>query len=238
MTRFLCARDHALSDELVCADSQLSSPYAQTSSAIPLNQWSLVTVTRTSAGVFNLYINGALNGSANQSGGATSSDGASFIIGGDTASYYFAGSIDDARTYGRVLSASEIMQIYEAGASTCPSSGLVGWWKLDDASSGNTLTSAADSSGNGNTGTTGGSSTDMDQQRQDRRRADVCAGQQPDGQYRHAERDIDRPWRAVHSVFLGEAVGYDRGRDLFPRQLRGLRDELFSEQYRLRSRWK
>ena len=43
-----------------------------------------------------------------------------------------------------------------AGGSGCgnPSStGLVGWWKLDDASSGTTPTTAADSSGGGNTGT-------------------------------------------------------------------------------------
>jgi Concanavalin A-like lectin/glucanases superfamily len=130
-TRFLCARDHALSDHLVCADSQLSSPYAQTSSAIPLNQWTFVTMTRTAAGVFNLYINGALNGSANQSGGSTFSDGATVLIGGDTGNYYFAGSIDDTRVYNRVLSAAEIAQLYA--------------W--------HNTSVAVDSSGNGNTGT-------------------------------------------------------------------------------------
>jgi hypothetical protein len=40
------------------------------------------------------------------------------------------------------------------GLRTAPSNGLAGWWKLDDASSGTAQTSAADSSGNGNTGTT------------------------------------------------------------------------------------
>ncbi|HUV70899.1 MAG TPA: hypothetical protein VMW15_14650, partial [Terracidiphilus sp.] len=33
-----------------------------------------------------------------------------------------------------------------------PENGLVGWWKLDDGSSGTTPTTAADSSGNGNNG--------------------------------------------------------------------------------------
>ncbi len=37
--------------------------------------------------------------------------------------------------------------------SGAPVGGLVGWWKLDDGSSGTTPTTAADSSGNGNTGT-------------------------------------------------------------------------------------
>ena len=40
------------------------------------------------------------------------------------------------------------------GLPTAPTNGLVGWWKLDDGSSGTTPTAAVDSSGQGNTGTT------------------------------------------------------------------------------------
>lgn len=44
-----------------------------------------------------------------------------------------------------------------ACAGCAPSSGMVGYWKLDDGSSGSTPTTAADSSGNGNNGTFSGS---------------------------------------------------------------------------------
>ena len=45
------------------------------------------------------------------------------------------------------------------GTHAAPEGGLVGWWKLDDGSSGTAPTTAADSSGNGNNGTTQGSPT-------------------------------------------------------------------------------
>jgi Concanavalin A-like lectin/glucanases superfamily len=45
------------------------------------------------------------------------------------------------------------------GTPVAPSNGLVGWWKLDDGSSGSTPTTAADSSGNGATGTLNNSPT-------------------------------------------------------------------------------
>ncbi|MBI5405797.1 LamG domain-containing protein [Candidatus Kaiserbacteria bacterium] len=78
------------------------------------------------------------------------------------------GSIDDVRVYNRVLSVTEIKQIYNAGAGThigtsgvagarvnssfTPpnlQNGLVGWWTFDG---GNMLQNAADSSGQGNNG--------------------------------------------------------------------------------------
>jgi hypothetical protein len=61
--------------------------------------------------------------------------------------YYFHGLLDDYRLYNRALTADEIAELYE-GIST----GLVGYWRLDETSG----TSAADSSGNGNTGTMNG----------------------------------------------------------------------------------
>jgi Concanavalin A-like lectin/glucanases superfamily len=91
------------------------------------------------------------------------------------------GTLDDVRIYNRALSAAEVAQLAKAlpmqagtmiynggyrifeycnggswvkmGGAGDTASGLVGYWKLDDASSG-TSTTAADSSGNGLTGTT------------------------------------------------------------------------------------
>ena len=65
----------------------------------------------------------------------------------------FVGSIDDARLYNRALTASEIRTLYQQGAATLTlpnNSGLVGYWKFDEA----TGTTVTDHSGFGNTGTT------------------------------------------------------------------------------------
>ena len=59
----------------------------------------------------------------------------------------FPGQIDDVRIYDRVLSASEILELYNDSNSA-----LVGHWKLDETSG----TIAVDSSGNGYHGTTSG----------------------------------------------------------------------------------
>jgi concanavalin A-like lectin/glucanase superfamily protein len=56
----------------------------------------------------------------------------------------FPGLIDEVRIYNRALSASEISALVGD-----PNLGLVGYWKFDE----NSGTTAADSSGNGNTGT-------------------------------------------------------------------------------------
>ena len=75
--------------------------------------------------------------------------GQTMTIGLDTAGgAYFNGKLDDVRVYNRALSAGEIADIYNMGIPNI-NSGLIGWWKLDEASG----TSAADSSGNAITGT-------------------------------------------------------------------------------------
>jgi hypothetical protein len=71
----------------------------------------------------------------------------------------FKGRLDEVRFYNRALSESEIRTLYDMGAADKVNAaesqgdslekGLAGYWKLDDASG----TSAADASGNGNTGT-------------------------------------------------------------------------------------
>jgi len=61
------------------------------------------------------------------------------------------GTIDDVRVYSRALSAADIRTLYTStgGESGDINTGLTGYWKLDDASG----ATAADSTGNGNTGT-------------------------------------------------------------------------------------
>ena len=74
----------------------------------------------------------------------------------DPGSYFFNGSIDDVRVYNRALSASEVMQVYKAGAATLGAAplnpiatGLVGYWTFDGK---NLIQNATDSSGQGNSG--------------------------------------------------------------------------------------
>ncbi len=82
-------------------------------------------------------------------------------IGGGSVPEYFNGSIDDARIYNRVLSAQEVLNLYNSSGEAMGilnqahrntlTNGLVGYWSFD----GPTMsgTSAIDSSGSGNTGT-------------------------------------------------------------------------------------
>ncbi len=69
--------------------------------------------------------------------------------------YFFTGSIDDVRIYNRALSAGEVAQMYNSTkdgylGNIKVSTGLVGYWKLDD---NNALTSVIDYTNKGNTGT-------------------------------------------------------------------------------------
>lgn len=123
--------------------------------------WHHVDVTRTSSGVL-MYVDGVLVSLVIDSAGISSqnySNSGNFNIGYSNSSYFFSGSLDEVRIYNRALSASEIWDLYQAGAADKVNSadsqidplekGMVGYWKLDDGSG----TSAADASGNGNTGT-------------------------------------------------------------------------------------
>jgi hypothetical protein len=140
--------------------------------SISLNQWQQVTMvydgTQTgNANRLKVYINGILQTmtfsgtipattlatSSNARIGATS-DGARF----------FSGQMDSVKIYPYALTADQVKTDYNAGSSTTIGTktasgsnlldGLVGWWKLDE-----TAGNAADSSGNGNTGTWNGTGT-------------------------------------------------------------------------------
>ena len=129
------------------------------------------------AGVYNsvaqtltLYVNGS-NVASNSVTGCLPSQtgpGNTLTLGIEysTAATALNGILDDSRVYNRALSAAEVSALYSGSANgatggVCgvtgggngPTTGLVGWWKLDDGSSGTTPTTAADSSGTGNAGT-------------------------------------------------------------------------------------
>ena len=87
--------------------------------SIVLNTWTHVAVTRTVAGVANFYVNGALNGTADQPSGTPEAGTGNVKIGNRTAGdYTFAGKIDDLRVYNKVLTTAQISAIYAGGAGT------------------------------------------------------------------------------------------------------------------------
>ena len=138
------------------------------SNAMPFNTWKFVTVTRDAVGVANIYVNGVLSGTTNQSSGSPAA-GAGLQIGDSSAgTATFDGLIDDVRIYNRALSATEIRQLYNMGAATkqavspkigptaCTtglSCGLVGYWTFDGKDTNWATNKTNDLSGNGNTGT-------------------------------------------------------------------------------------
>jgi hypothetical protein len=68
------------------------------------------------SGVVNIYNNGVLSGSANQSAGSRSAGSTNVTIGAlSGGATPFNGNIDDVRIYNRILSTQEILQIYNQG---------------------------------------------------------------------------------------------------------------------------
>jgi hypothetical protein len=128
-------------------------------SNIPINTWTHVAVTYDSAGNYVFYKNGVLDGSGTSLQSFSFSNlqiGLGFPGGsGD----YFNGTIDDVRVYKRVLTVTEISNLYKGSRASIAnkskperiSNGLVGYWTFDA----NKIygTTVYDSSSGGNNGT-------------------------------------------------------------------------------------
>lgn len=81
--------------------------------AVVLNQWQHLCVTRDSAGIANIYVNGVLSGAANQTSGTPAAGTTKITLGNRIGGGRAAGVVlDDVRFYNRVLSTAEITQIY------------------------------------------------------------------------------------------------------------------------------
>ncbi|RMG70392.1 MAG: LamG domain-containing protein, partial [Chloroflexi bacterium] len=131
------------------------------SDGIQLDRWHYVEVTHDGTSTANVYIDGLLRGT-NTGSGVMSTDSNDLLIGGKTTAN-FHGFIDDARIYDYERTAGQIKSdsIGLGGSGNSASfstqlykylsNGLVGYWRLDEASA-NTCTGgtndSCDSSGN------------------------------------------------------------------------------------------
>jgi hypothetical protein len=141
-----CEANYSSGDIAACSPD--NSAHVITAGGLMDGNWHHVAYVSTGAAATQLlYVDGILQGTVTAT--PNLSGGSAATIASQNGSNYFQGTIDDVRVYDRALSASEITDLYHWGVNVAPSTGLVGWWKLDEASG----TSASDSSGNGNTGT-------------------------------------------------------------------------------------
>ena len=98
------------------SDNQSTNPTSAAIFPSRYKTWIHVAVTRTSSGTANIYVDGSLSGTANQSSGTPIAGSANVYIGNRSgADQTFDGLIDDVRVYNRVLTATEIKQLYLMG---------------------------------------------------------------------------------------------------------------------------
>lgn len=117
-------------------------PEATSTTTITSGTWIHGCAVRN-GGEFKIYINGSLESSITN--GNTNNIGTLASIGRNrvTNDTYYNGQLDEMRIYNRALSPDEVSTLYNFAP------GPVGYWKMDEKSG----SSAADSSGNGLTGT-------------------------------------------------------------------------------------
>lgn len=80
--------------------------------SVATGSWHFLAVSVTSAGTANFYINGSLSGSANQASGTPTTSPFDFEIGNCISGAAQDCKMDDVRIYNRILSAAEVLQIY------------------------------------------------------------------------------------------------------------------------------
>ena len=134
-----------------------------TSGALSLNVWEHWVVTRESDGTTNLYLNGSLDGSADQSSGTPASATQNLWIGMEAAEIEWEGFIDEVSIFNTILSSSDVSNKLRDGskpADLAGMSGLVAWYRMGDGTEGASGTTVYDMSDNSNNGTMTNMSSD------------------------------------------------------------------------------
>jgi hypothetical protein len=119
-------------------------------SLLAANTWTHLALTYDGS-TLRLYLNGNQVSSGSRTGTIATSTNPLQIGGDSIFGQYFRGLIDDVRVYNRALSAAEVQQDMNTPVATAPTTiaGLVAAYSFNEGSG----ATAADVSGNGNTGT-------------------------------------------------------------------------------------
>lgn len=131
-------------------------PYGYSATyTLPINAWSLVTATFDGS-IVTIYVNGVSVGSSGAlTLNTTLSGTADLGMKINNSAIYVIGKLQDVRVYSRVLSTTEIANLYQGSQPPNCDQTCVGWWKLDETSG----TSFADSTYEGNAATSSNSPT-------------------------------------------------------------------------------
>jgi hypothetical protein len=170
--------DNLLGDKFVSTVDAVSgtSDWVESDTDTELNKWTYMTVIREGTDL-NFYRNGISDGGGFLDGTINPGISSPLFIGVDIDSgdegakgNWFNGNLDEIKIYNYARTEEEIKQDYNAGlaAMSTPkgssvaigsespawmSDGLVGYWKMDEASWNGTTGEVIDASGNGNHGT-------------------------------------------------------------------------------------
>lgn len=137
-----------------------ASGWVSGTNSVNIDAWNHIVIVGNDANTL-FYLNGALDKTGAKSSDISSANIPLFIGYNSNFGAYFNGSLDDVRIYNRVLSTTEIQQLYNLSSitkfsmtprgipSTGLESGLAGHWTFDGPKM---LTNVADSSGSGNNG--------------------------------------------------------------------------------------
>jgi len=138
---------------------------------IELNKWNLITVTKT-AGIVKIYLNGVEKVSKSFGSAITATNNilrfGCYAGASSCSASYFKGSIDEPKIYNYARTAAQVKADYNSrgfasvkgtsvgmgsdSRSLVSSDGLVGYWKMDEASWSGAAGEVLDASGNGNNG--------------------------------------------------------------------------------------
>jgi hypothetical protein len=95
--------------------SDASTSASSAVSSLTLLQWYHFAVTRTTLGVANLYINGELSGTSNQSSGTPATGTTNFIVGNNNATTRgFNGLISQLQIFKDVLSGEDVSMLFNS----------------------------------------------------------------------------------------------------------------------------